>query len=496
MGSLSYVCVDCGLTATKAVVISSRGEELGSALDKTDVVARGDTNEIAMDAHWRKTAGVIRQAIARAGMRASDIAGVGASGHGGGMYPLDANGRPVCNAFTSMDSRAQGILDRWAREGVSCYNRTRHHPWAGQPIPQLRWLKENRQDLFCRIRWVLGAKDWVSFNLTGEPSADSTDASNSGFVNLLTGGGDPEILKAFGVPEVSGMLPALRRGHDMVGKVTAAAAEATGLPAGTPVIAGLYDVMACALGSGVYDAGKYSIIAGTWNINTVFEGRLVDTAPSVKCSLGTDGSLYAYVESSATSAGNLEWFVDRVIRAFAPELSNDRIYQLMNTEVEKIGPADSGVLYMPFLYRSHLSKSMDASFFGIRAEHGAFHLLRAMMEGVVFAHRRHLDVLTTSGLSRRAAVLSGGAVNSPVWCRMFADITGLTIEAARASQAGALGVAVCAAVGTGVFGGFAEAVGQMVGEGKIYTPDAGVRETYQRKYDRFSHIIDTLDAGE
>jgi L-xylulokinase len=83
-----------------------------------------------------------------------------------------------------------------------------------------------------------------------------------------------------------------------------------------------------------------------------------------------------------------------------------------------------------------------------------------------------------------------------VWCRMFADITGLAIEAARASQAGALGVAVCAAVGTGAFGGFAEAVGQMVGEGKTYTPNPGVRETYQRKYDKFSRIIDTLDAGE
>ena len=76
------------------------------------------------------------------GIDASDVAGIGASGHGAGLYPLDASGAPVCNAFTAMDGRAQLIVDAWARDGVSCYEKTRHHPWSGQPVPQLRWLRD------------------------------------------------------------------------------------------------------------------------------------------------------------------------------------------------------------------------------------------------------------------------------------------------------------------------------------------------------------------
>ena len=489
-----FLCVDCGLTDTKAVLLDAAGRERAQARLPTEVRAHGDSNEIVMTAQWERTVRVMREVLRTAGAAPGEIACVGASGHGGGLYPVDNRGAPVCDAFTSMDGRSQGILDTLRRQGVTCYPLTRHHPWSGQPTGQLRWLKENRRDLYDRIRWVLGAKDWVNFNLTGEACADCTDASNDGFMNLHTRSYDPGILAAFGIPEIAGKLPPLRGSSEIVGSVSARAARETGLAAGTPVIGGMFDVVACALGSGVHDARGHSVIAGTWNINTSLEDRLVPTPPSVKCSLSADGTRYVYVESSATSAGNLEWFLRKVLRGFPTGDGPQDPYAAVNEAVAAIGPRDSQVIYMPFLYPSHLSRTMDACFLGLRAEHGTAHMLRAVFEGVAFAHRQHLEILAASGLGRPRAVLSGGASNSAVWSAMFADVTGLTVETADTSQAGAMGVAVCAAKGTGTYGSLEDAVGAMVRVRGRYAPEPSARAAYDGKYRRYLDIIRLFDT--
>jgi len=485
--------VDCGLTATKAVLVTSEGEEVATASEPTEVFNAEEASEIDMRAQWLRTAAVMREVVRGARVHQRDIVGVGASGHGGGLYPVDAHGDPVCRAFTSMDARSQEVVDAWAHDGISCYELTRHHPWAGQPVPQLRWLRDNRRDLYDRIRWVLGAKDWVNFNLTGAPNADHTDSSNFGLIDLGSKGYDPRITGSFGIPEASRMLPQLRGAAEVIGAVTARAARETGLAEGTPVVGGLFDVVACALGCGVHGRQAHSVIAGTWNINTSFEEALVATAPSVKCSLGVNGERYAYVESSATSAGTLEWFVAKVLRTFAGNTSQDAVYAAVNEAVRGVDPADSNVLFMPFLHRSYLSRTMDACFLGLRAEHSSAHMLRAIFEGVVFAHRQHLDILAACGLARPVAVLSGGAVNSPVWPAMFADITGVSIETVRAVQAGALGAAICAAVGVGVHASVEDAVRVMVRVRERFEPSARNRSVYDRKYGRYREIIDLFD---
>ena len=508
MSSPLFLCVDCGLTDTKALVIDAAGRERARARVPTEIHAQGDTNELDMAAQWVKTARVMREALQKAGTAPREIACVGASGHGGGLYPVDHRGDPVCRAFTSMDGRSQPILDSLRREGIGCYELTRHHPWSGQPTGQLRWLKENRRDLYDRIRWVLGAKDWVNFNLTGEPCADFTDSSNFGLLNLHTRDYDTEILDVFGIPEAAAMLPPLRGSSEIVGTVSPRAAAETGLAAGTPVAGGLFDVVACALGSGVHDERAHSIIAGTWNINTSLSNRLVPTPPSVKCSLSADGTLYAYVESSATSAGNLEWFLRKVLQG--PPVGRSAAdpcgeladpcgepadpYGAVNEAVAGIGPRESQVMYMPFLYPSHLSRTMDACFLGLRAEHGSAHMLRAVFEGVVFAHRQHLEILAAHGLGRPRAVLSGGAANSAVWRAMFADVTGLTVERADTSQAGTMGVAVCAARATGVYSRLEDAVAAMVKTAGRSLPEPSAREAYDEKYRRYLDIIRLFDT--
>ena len=239
---------------------------------------------------------------------------------------------------------------------------------------------------------------------------------------------------------------------------------------------------------------KYSLIAGTWNVNTGIEEKLIHSCDTMKCTLFVDIHKYIYVESSATSAVNLEWFVDNVIKGFGlNSLSNKQIYKMIDEEITKIKAEESNIIYTPFLYKSHLVKKLEGSFFGIKADYNIFHMLSAIFEGVVFAHFMHIDNLKTAGIIRESAVLSGGAANSEVWCQMFADVLNREIATTATSQVGALGTAVCVAIALKEYSDLKEAITGMVKEDKHYYPDAKMHEIYMKKYYSFLTLINKFN---
>ena len=487
-----YLSIDCGLTATKAAVFDEGGIQIAEAAAPTPVRAWGEASEIDMEEEWRLCARLVGEALERARQAGGGaVIGVGVSGHGGGLYPVDGEGRPVRAALTSMDGRAGPLVATWASEGRTRYPVTRHHPWAGQSLPQLAWLRAHEPDQYRRIRWALAAKDWIAFRLSGELSTDRTDASNNALVDLTTGRYDPEVPRLFGVPEVEGNLPPIRESAAVVGRVSAAAAAVTGLPEGLPVVAGMFDVVSCAVGSGAMDQRSVSLIAGTWNINSAFDPRLLSTPPSVKTSLGPDPGRYAYVESSATSAGNLAWFLSG-LGTLCGLQSGGELYARINAGVEALPAGAEGVTFLPFIHRSHIAPGVDAAWVGLRADHGVFHMLRAVYEGVAFAHRAHLELLSEGGLTRPRAVISGGATASAAWCQIFADVLRRPVETSDASQAGARGIAIAIAVGTGRWPSYADAAASMVRPGAAYTPDDRRAAALEEGYARFRTALTRL----
>jgi L-xylulokinase len=491
MGASRYLCIDCGLTSMKAAIFDDHGAQLADASADTPLETKGEASEIGMEQAWALVARLAREAISKAGIASSEIAAVGVSGHGGGLYPVDAEGKPVRAAITSMDRRAEGIVERWRREGRSQYMLTRHHPWAGQSLPLLCWVKEREPEAYWKIRWALGAKDWIVYKLTGIAATDRTEASNNALLDLGSGCYAPSILSTFGFPEAAGMLPPARESASIVGSVTGGAAMATGIAAGTPVIAGMFDVMACAVGSGALAEDAYSLIAGTWNINSAFSSRLLAPAPTTKASFGPDSGRYAYVESSATSAGNLAWIIS-MIEELSPGTDREAMYARINEGISRTPPGAEGLTYLPFIHRAHIAPGVDGTFVGMRADHGVFHVLRAVYEGVVFAHRAHLELLSVAGLDRRRILLSGGAVGSGAWCSIFASALGRRVETSDASQAGARGIAAAAAVATGRYASLEEAGAAMSRVKESYEPVAAEVAVLNDAYARFRETAAAL----
>lgn len=486
--------IDNGLTATKAVLFHINGRQIASSQQRTPVVNYGDFSEIDMNQQWERTAVCIRDLIEKAGIDPSRIAAVGGSGHGAGLYLLDDENQPLGKAITSMDNRSAGIVKRWQEENISAYEKTLHPVWAGQAVPILKWLKLYETDRYKRIGKILSVKDWIKFKLTGCITCEYTDASNSGLINLKTRTYDKDILNIYGIEEMYEKLAPLSGSTEIIGYVTGEAAAQTGLAEGTPVTAGLFDVVSCALGSGVYDDSQYSMIAGTWNINSGIEQNIIQCDTNTKCSLFADGS-YIYVESSATSAVNLEWFLDNMIFGFGGSKGDkDQVYQKIDSEVARLDPADSEIFYLPFLHSSYLAEGVNAGLTGIRAGHNIFHVLRAVFEGVAYAHKMHIENLKKGGIVRKQAVLSGGASNSGTWCQIFADVLNLDVLTVESTQAGGMGTAINSAVAIGLYKDFEDAVSNMVKMSRTYHPGENSR-IYEQRFNRFKDLIAKLELN-
>jgi L-xylulokinase len=275
---------------------------------------------------------------------------------------------------------------------------------------------------------------------------------------------------------------------EIVGRVTAEAASATGLAEGTPVVGGLFDVVASALGSGAVDEGQASIIVGTWSINQVIARKAIPDASIFMTSIFGPERAMA-IESSATSAANLEWYVRELVHRGS---EGGDPFGAVNTRAAAVAPAVDDPYYHPYLYGSRLGAAMRAGFYGIAGWHGEGHLLRALFEGVTFEHKRHIDVLRRAGLRFDSAILSGGGARSLIWPQMFADVLGIPISLSACSETGALGAAIVAGVGIGLFADLEAGVRTMIRRGPTFSADPGMASHYAARYATFGELTEAM----
>ncbi len=490
----ALLAVDGGLTVTKAVVFAADGRELGVGEARVpQETPRPRWVERNMDDLWDACAGAIRDALGRAGVAASDVAAVATTGHGDGIYLVDDTGRPVRPAILSLDSRAHEIVERWRAEGVleEALKLTGQQPFAASPAPLLAWMKAHEPDVWARCRWVLTCKDWLRFRLAGVFATDFTEASLS-FTDILTQRYSDAAFHLFDLEDARDRQPPVLGCTEVGGEVRSEAAAVTGLRPGTPVVGGLHDVDANAVGTGCVEPGQLAVIAGTWSINEVVSSRPA-TDPRWACRNFVEPGRWMNMAYSPASATNLEWFV-RELCALEPERAAARgesPFAFVNAEVSSVLGEPPGPVFHPFLFGSPYGDQASAAFLGLRGWHRRPHLLRALFEGVTFNHAVHVDALR-SAFSVTEARLSGGGAQSELWSQMFADALGLSVLVTDAKEAGARGAALCAGVGIGVYGSLAEAVAATVRIVRSYQPDPVGQERLAPAYDVYQAAVEAL----
>ena len=482
--------LDAGNTVIKAVIFDLDGREVAhAAREGHSRMPEPGHVERDLDEFWENAQAVIRACIAGAGIDPKEIRAIGCAGHGNGLYALDRGGAPLIG-IQSIDTRAGTLAEELEASGVGDITIAigRQRPWPAQTPTLMAWLKRNRPELFARIGTIFLAKDYMTYRLTNERVSDVSDMSGCGLLNLDSRAYDSRLLDAFGLSGCEDMLPRLVESDEIAGHVTAEAALLTGLAEGTPVVGGLFDVVASALGSGVTRSGAASIIAGTWSINQVIVETSQLAGPVFMWST-YDRSRYMAMENSATSAANLEWMVREFFHDCPEGVSPfDRACELAAT----VAPSVTAPFYHPFLYGAQTDGNARAGFYGVGGWHGKADLMRAVLEGVVFGHRWHIDRLRAAGVTFSDAVLSGGGSRSRVWPQLFADILGLPITVTRSRETGALGAAIAAGTGVGLFSGFPEGAAQMVKLERQLEPDRSRAELYAHRYETYTLIAERM----
>ncbi|WP_026619832.1 L-xylulokinase (plasmid) [Ensifer sp. WSM1721] len=483
--------LDAGNTVIKAVIFDREGNEIASASAEghSRMPSPGHV-ERGLDELWENARRVIRTCVDEAGIDAGEIAAIGCAGHGNGLYALDRHGRPLLG-IQSLDTRAAALVEQWQSEGVGdrTYPIGRQRPWPSQTPTLLAWLKRHRPEIFEKIGTVFLCKDFIVNRLTGARVSDVSDMTGCGLLDVAGRRYDRALLAAYGLADSMDLLPPLLESADIGGRVTEEAAAETSLAAGTPVVGGLFDVIASAIGSGVTRTGAASVIAGTWSINQVIIDRPELDGP-VFMSSTFDRDRYMAIESSATSAANLEWLV----REFFSEPRSDgrSPFDLCCELASTRAPTSDDPLYHPYLYGAQLDGNARAGFYGIAGWHTKAHLVRAVLEGVAFGHRQHIETMRAAGASFDQAVLSGGGSRSLVWPQIFADVLGVPVSVARSRETGALGAAIAAGTGVGIFADFAEGASAMVRTERHYRPDTALEAHYARRYALYREIADVM----
>ena len=303
-----------------------------------------------------------------------------------------------------------------------------------------------------------------------------------------------ELLDFYDIPEIFDALPPLKQSNEVIGEVNSFAAGETGLAVGTPVVGGLFDVDASAIGSGVVDVNQACLVMGSWSINEVITKDPIVHPEIFMTTIFADPELFLTIEGSATSATNLEWFVNQFCaeERLEGEKRGISVYEVCSEAVESLPPGSTNIIFHPFLFGSNIQPSARAGFYGIAGWHTRAHLLRALYEGVVFGHLSHIEKLREAGGQIDAARLAGGGSRSKVWSQMFADTIQVPMEVTDGNELGAKGAALSAGIGAGLYKDFDEAVQAAVNVIRTHEPDPETTPLYLERYAEYKNLVDVM----
>lgn len=489
--------IDNGGTFSKAAIFSEDGTQIAA---KSAAVSLYTPNpgfrERDLTELWEANASVIRGVLEESGIAAKDIAAVSFSGHGKGLYLLDKQGKPLGRGILSTDTRADDIVAKWEQDGVVDKARvyTRQPISACQPVALLAWMKKHEPEQYAKVGAVLSVNDYIGYCLTEKAYSEYTIASGGGFVDFKSRGYNEELLALYDLTELASALPPLKYSADIAGYVTKASAEKTGLLEGTPVAAGMFDIDACGIASGLATNEDLCLIAGTWSINEYISDAPVNGEATTRNSFFCVPGKFLVEESSPTSAGNLEWFIRTQMKEEKKHQKNDgkSIYDLTNAWVAESDPSKNNVIYLPFLNGSSTENHASGVFYGLSEATTKRDMVAAVYEGVVFSHRRHVDRLLKHRSAPKKIRLSGGAANSSVWTQIFADVMQIPIETIADKELGALGAAMAAGTAAGVYESLPDAAHKVVSAASFVEPRREMNDVYEQKYQLYCRLEDTL----
>lgn len=447
---------------------------------------------------WRASRQAISAALRAAGDRASDLVALGLTGQMHGLVLLDETNDVIRPALLWCDQRTERQCDAiHERIGLERLKRIALNPaLTGFTAPKLLWVREHEPEAFQRARHALLPKDYLRFMLSGAYATDVADASGTLLLDVRQRQWSHELLDLLELD--ASWLPSVHEGPEIVARVHAAAAAATGLPAGLPIVAGGGDQAAGGVGNGIVRPGIASCTIGTSGVLfAATEQPHADPGGALQAFCHSVPGMWHVMGVTQAAGLSFRWVRDHLSDAeasVAARLGLDT-YELLAREAEQAPPGCEGLLYLPYLMGErapHLDPHARGGWIGLTARHVRPHLIRSVLEGVTYSLRDCLDLLQTAGVPLSEVRASGGGARSSFWRQMQADIFGLPVATLQITEGPAYGAVLLAGVGAGIYPDVPTACDRTLHVADRLTPHPSRRATYDPYYQVYRSLYPAL----
>lgn len=491
--------VDIGTSGTKTVLFDENGNTVQSALYEYPLYQEkvGYAEQKPED-WWKATYTTIYEVVKKSGVKAECIKGVGLSGQMHGLVLLDKDYNVLRPAIIWCDQRTQKECD----EITSIIGRKRlieitaNPALTGFTASKILWVRNNEPEIYEKVRKILLPKDYVRFMLTHEFAAEVSDASGMQLLDIGKRNWSDEVLEKLHIDKE--FLSPMHESQEVCGKITKDVAKLTGLKEGTIVVGGAGDQAAGAVGCGIVKPKVVSSTIGTSGVVFAYTDKaLIDPKGRVHTFCHAVPNTWHVMGVTQGAGLSLKWFRDNFCQSLKneAELLNDDVYNLMSAEAGLSKPGCEGLIYLPYLMGErtpHLDPYAKGVFFGLTPRHTKREMIRSVMEGVSYSLKDCFEIIREMGIDVEDVIASGGGGRSSLWRQMQSDMFEKDVYTINSKEGPALGVAILAGVGAGMYNSVPEACENIIKKVTKTSPNKAESDIYRKYYPLYKSIYQSL----
>ncbi len=497
---MKYVIgIDLGTSATKTILVNEEGKTVASAEHAYPLYqphngwAEQDPND------WRNAVlDTLKRVVEESGVSSEDVKGIGLSGQMHGSVLLDEDGNPIGNTILWCDQRSAAQVDEMleALPMEKWLEISANPPLAAWTAAKILWIRANEPEKYKKCRHILLPKDYIRHVLTGVYATDVSDATGMQLLDVKNRCWSKEILDALDID--INMLGKLYESQEVTGTLLPEIAEKCGLSKDTVVVAGGSDNACAGVGTGVVHQGQAFVTLGTSSVVYSHFDKYISVPEGGLhiCCCAVPGCWHSM--GGPMSAGlSVEWFKDKFCQDLIAKAKDEgkSFYNLLTEMVEKIPVGSERLIYLPFLMGErtpHMDPLYRGAFLGLNTVHTQAHMLRAIMEGVVFCLADCNDLLKEQGIEITSLRACGGGSKSPVYRKILADLFRCSIYTLEDEEGAAFGAAILAGVGAGIYPSVREACDNFINEKDTTDFDLTEAEQYEKYHAVYDKMYDAL----
>ena len=491
--------IDIGTSGTKTVLFTPEGVPMATHTVEYPLYQpqNGWAEQDPLD-WWNAVRETCQVVIAKSGISAAEICGVGLSGQMHGLVMLDEKGTPLRRSIIWCDQRTGAQCEEITRAvgPEKLIEITANPALTGFTASKILWVREHEPQIYEKCRHILLPKDYIRYQLTGELATEVSDASGMQLLDVKGRKWSEEILSILQIDRA--LLGGVYESQDVTGRVHRDAARLTGLMEGTPVAGGAGDNAAAAVGTGTVREGRaFTTIGSSGVVYAHTNAPVIDPKGRIHtfcCAVPGAWHVMGVTQGAGLS---LKWFRDALCGAEMETARGMGVdpYELMDKQASRVPIGAERLLYLPYLMGErtpHLDPDARGAFFGLSNIHTKAHMLRAVMEGVAFSLRDCMEILRSAGIVPREMLVCGGGGKSPLWRQLLADLYRIPTATVANPEGPALGVAILAGVASGVYASVEEGCDGVIRKNDASQPDERAGKVFEPYYQLYTQLYPAL----